>query len=172
MSKKKNRLGKSVEVIGGIADRLNSEAKKKNNPDEEENKEEEKETNKPDKNENKDDFKYKNIEPKTNSNMEISQNTKQYDASDDNNQKDSWFEEQKPYRSSFIVKPKMEINFEDCKRKFRRELRMNLSKQNAIEIGWLLLKNLDDSFFDEVRKNSSPDDDLVEALKEVIKEYY
>ena len=170
MSKKKNRLGKSVEVIGGIADRLNSEAKKKNNPDEEENKEEEKETNKSNEDEKKNNVKYNKVEP--NSNMEISQNTKQYDASDDNNQKDSWFEEQKPYRSSFIVKPKMEINFEDCKKKFRRELRTNLSKQNAIELGWLLLKNLDDSFFDEVRKNSSPDDDLVEALKEVIKEYY
>jgi hypothetical protein len=49
---------------------------------------------------------------------------------------------------------------------------MNLSKQNAIELGWLLLKKLKDSDFEKVRKTSSPDDDLVEALKEVIEEYY
>mgnify|MGYP000441552559 CR=1 FL=1 len=90
----------------------------------------------------------------------------------DDSAKNSWFDEQEPYRSSFIVKPKMETNFEDCKRKFRRELRMNLSKQNAIELGWLLLKKLRDSDFEKVRKTSSPDDDLVEALKEVIEEYY
>ena len=154
MSKKKNRLGNSVEVIGGIADRLNNEAKKKKNQDEEENTDEEKENNSSENDESKNDVKYS-----TNN-------------SNDYSPKDSWFDEQEPYRSSFIVKPKMETNFEDCKRKFRRELRMNLSKQNAIELGWLLLKKLKDSDFEKVRKTSSPDDDLVEALKEVIEEYY
>jgi hypothetical protein len=169
MSKKKNRLGNSVDVIGGIADILNNEAKKKKNQDEEENTDEEKENNSSENDESKNDVKYSTNKKETE--YEISQNTKLNDSNNDSLE-DSWFDEQEPYRSSFIVKPKMETNFEDCKRKFRRELRMNLSKQNAIELGWLLLKKLKDSDFEKVRKTSSPDDDLVEALKEVIEEYY
>jgi hypothetical protein len=49
---------------------------------------------------------------------------------------------------------------------------MNLSKQNAIELGWLLLKNLDDKFFEEVKATSSPDDDLIKELKKIITEYF
>jgi len=86
--------------------------------------------------------------------------------------KENWFDEREPYRSSFIIKPEMEDIFEKCKRKFRTEFKMNLSKQNAIELGWVLLNNLDDSFFNEVKATCSPDDDLIKELKEVIKEYY
>jgi hypothetical protein len=156
MSKKKNRTGNSGDLIKNIGKRLGGEKSKDDDK--------EKDSSKND--ENKNDVKYSTNKKETE--YEISQNTK----SNDDSSEDSWFDEQEPYRSSFIVKPKMETNFEDCKRKFRRELRMNLSKQNAIELGWLLLKNLDESFFDAVRKNSSPDDDLVEALKEVLREYY
>lgn len=163
MSKKKNRTGNSDDLIKNIGKRLGGEK----------NKDEEKETNSSNDNENKDNEE-KNIS------ADIKEETSKYDARNgesnaakkDDSAKNSWFDEQEPYRSSFIVKPKMETNFEDCKKKFRRELRMNLSKQNAIELGWLLLKKLKDSDFEKVRKTSSPDDDLVEALKEVIEEYY
>ncbi|SDL79028.1 hypothetical protein [Halarsenatibacter silvermanii] len=83
----------------------------------------------------------------------------------------SW-KQREVYQTSFKVKPEMEENFEDTKRRFRRELNLLLSKQDAIEIGWLLLKNLDDSFFEELRVSYSPEDDLIEALKELIEEYY
>jgi len=155
MSKKKNRTGNSGDLIKNIGKRLGGDK----------NKDDEKEKNSSSNNENQD------IEEKKVSD-DIEEEKTKHESSNDNDQKDSWFDEKKPYRSSFIVKPKMEINFEDCKRKFRKELRMNLSKQNAIELGWLLLKNLDESFFDEVRKNYSPDDDLVESLKEVLIDYY
>lgn len=80
--------------------------------------------------------------------------------------------QQEEYQTSFKVKPDMDDDFTDCKRKFRRELNILLSKQDAIELGWLLLKNLDDSFFEELRVSYSPDDDLIAALKELIEEYY
>lgn len=159
MSKKKNRTGNSGDLIKNIGKRLGGEKSKDD--------EKEKDSSKND--ESKNDVKYSTNKKETE--YEISQNTKLNDSNDESSE-DSWFDEQEPYRSSFIVKPKMETNFEDCKRKFRRELRMNLSKQNAIELGWLLLKKLKDSDFEKVRKTSSPDDDLVEALKEVIEEYY
>ena len=66
----------------------------------------------------------------------------------------------------------MEDNFNDCKRKFRQELNLLLTKQDAIELGWVLLKNLDESYFEELRVSYSPEDDLIEALKELIEEFY
>ena len=133
MSKKKNRIGQSNDIMKKIGEKLNKE---KNT----------------DKKEEKDDHNNKNKE--------------------ENKSNENWFDEREPYRSSFIIKPEMEDEFEKCRRKFRKEFKMSLSKQNAIEIGWLLLNNLDDSFFEEVKANSSPDDDLIKSLKEVIKEYY
>lgn len=144
MSKKKNRLGSSEEILSNIGNRMSSQKSK--------NKEEETSTN------NKDEKNNDNVKETSNSNEE-----KKSSAVNK-----SWFDEQEPYRSSFIVKPDMEDNFETCKRKFRKELRMNLSKQNAIELGWLLLKKLDEDYFNEVKKVSSPDDDLVESLKKII----
>ena len=83
----------------------------------------------------------------------------------------SW-QRREVYQTSFKVKPEMEDNFNDCKRKFRRELNILLSKQDAIELGWLLLKNLDETYFEELRVSHSPDDDLIQALKDLIEEYY
>lgn len=132
MSKKKNRLGQSDDLMKNIGERLSKEK----------NKDESNSTN-PNKSEKK--------EKKSNEN---------------------WFDKREPYRSSFIMKPEMEDVFENCKRKFRTEFKMNLSKQNAIELGWILLNNLDDSFFNEVKATCSPDDDLIKELKKIIKEYY
>lgn len=134
MSKKKNRMGNSEEILSNIGNRMSNQKTK--NENDSTNKEKE------------------NSSTKTES---------------ENN---SWFNDQEPYRSSFIIKPKMENNFNQCKNKFRSQFRMNLSKQNAIELGWLLLKNLDDKFFEEVKATSSPDDDLIKELKKVINEYF
>lgn len=153
MSKKKNRTGNSGDIIKNIGKRLGGEK----------NKDEEKETNSSSDNKN-------NEEKNNTTNNDDEKSSKKVKENESINS--GWLEEEEPYRSSFIVKPKMEINFEDCKRRFRRKFRMNLSKQNAIELGWLLLKNLDDEYFDEVKRTSSPDDDLVEELKEVIKKLY
>jgi hypothetical protein len=152
MSKKKNRLGSSEEILSNIGNRISGQ-KSKNKEDEEEN------------------ASTNNNEEEINDQDQAKENSKSEEDNEEKNEdvNDSWFEEQEPYRSSFIVKPKMEDDFENCKRKFRKELRMNLSKQNAIELGWLLLKNLDETYFNEVKKISSPDDDLVESLKEIIK---
>lgn len=144
MSKKKNRLGSSEEILSNIGNRMSSQKSK--------NKEEETSTN-------------NNDEKNNDKAKETSTSNEEKKSSAVNK---SWFDEQEPYRSSFIVKPDMEDNFETCKRKFRKELRMNLSKQNAIELGWLLLKKLDENYFNEVKKVSSPDDDLVESLKKII----
>ncbi|PTV92985.1 hypothetical protein C8C76_1597 [Halanaerobium saccharolyticum] len=151
MSKKKNRLGSSEEILSKIGSRMSSQNSKKKTEDE-----------------NKNDNSSDKNEEKNNDQQENSSNDEKKETEAVNN---SWLDEQKPYRSSFIVKPDMEDNFEDCKRKFRKELRMNLSKQNAIELGWLLLKKLDKEYFSEVKRVSSPDDDLVESLKKIIKEF-
>ena len=147
MSKKKNRLGSSEEILSNIGNRISGQKSK---------------------NENEKDASTDKNEEKNNEKQEIS-------TSDEKKEveavKNSWLDEQEPYRSSFIVKPDMDDNFEKCKRMFRKELRMNLSKQNAIELGWLLLKNLDQEYFNEVKRVSSPDDDLIESLKKIIKNF-
>jgi hypothetical protein len=148
MSKKKNRLGSSEEILSNIGNRISGQKSKNKNDDE-------KDTSS-DKNEN-------------NKEQETSTSDKKKETEVLNN---SWADDEEPYRSSFMVKPDMEDNFTACKRKFRKELRMNLSKQNAIELGWLLLKNLDKEYFNEVKRVSSPDDDLVESLKEIIEDFF
>ncbi|MFW5891597.1 MAG: hypothetical protein ACOCUI_05210 [bacterium] len=142
MSKKKNRLGSSEELLSNIGNRMSSQKSKDKEKDEENNSTNNKEESK-----------------------KTSTTNEEKETSTINN---SWLEEQEPYRSSFIVKPDMEDDFEKCKRKFRKELRTNLSKQNAIELGWLLLRNLDEEYFNELKRVSSPDDDLIESLKEII----
>lgn len=84
----------------------------------------------------------------------------------------SWNKEQDTYKTTYTVKPEMEDNYDRCRMKFRRELRTLLSKQDAIELGLLLLRKIDDDLFEEVRKNFSPQDDSIEALKTIIEEYY
>jgi len=149
MSKKKNRLGSSEEILSNIGNRISGQ-KSKNNDDEKDNS-----SNKNENNNNKE--------------QETPKSDKKKEADVLNN---SWAVDEEPYRSSFMIKPDMEDNFTACKRKFRKELRMNLSKQNAIELGWLLLKNLDKEYFNEVKRVSSPDDDLVESLKEIIEDFF
>ncbi len=103
---------------------------------------------------------------------EKSSKSKQDKQSSQTSSPERAWQRQEVYQTSFKVKPEMEDNFNDCKRKFRKELNLLLSKQDAIELGWVLLKNLDDSYFEELRVSYSPEDDLIEALKELIEEFY
>jgi len=84
----------------------------------------------------------------------------------------SWDDNREPYLTSYTINPDMEDNYDDIRRTFRRELNLTLSKQQAIDLGWKLLNHLDPRFFEEVRATCSPEDNLIEALKEIIDEYY
>ena len=84
----------------------------------------------------------------------------------------SWDDKREAYLTSYTINPDMEDNYDDIRRTFRRELNLTLSKQQAINLGWKLLNNLDPKFFEEVRATCSPEDDLIEALKEIIDEFY
>ena len=86
--------------------------------------------------------------------------------------KTDWDKQEDTYKTTYTVKPGMEDTFDECRKKFRKELRTLLSRQDAIEIGWLLLNKLDDDVFEEVRSNYSPEDDSIQALKSIIEEYY
>ncbi len=110
-------------------------------------------------------------EPESEDSKNKNSSTKEKKSSEKKNPKRAW-QRQEEYQTSFKVKPEMEDDFNDCKRKFRRELNLLLSKQDAIELGWVLLKNLDESYFEELRVSYSPEDDLIEALKELIEEFY
>ena len=162
MSKKKNRLGSSEEIISNIGNRMSNQKSGKDDKEVDDKEVDDKEV---------DD---KEVDDKEVDDKEVDDEEVDDKEVDDENSKksssfnNSWFDEQEPYRSSFIIKPDMEEDFDSCKKMFRRNLRMNLSKQNAIELGWLLLKNLDKNYFNKVKKNSSPDDDLIKALKEII----
>ena len=115
----------------------------------------------------------KNIQEETekqntdNKEPEDKEEKKQENTDIDNN-----WNKQGTYKTTYTVKPKMEDNYDRCRIKFRRELRTLLSKQDAIELGFLLLRKIDDDLFEEVRKNFSPEDDSIEALKTIIEEYY
>ncbi|MFW5873708.1 MAG: hypothetical protein ACOCVD_03425 [Bacillota bacterium] len=147
---KKNRTGKTDDIFKNIGERMkkNRQSKEETDPPEEEVTEEETESTDTEPVEDKTTEK-NNEEPKS----------------------DSWSEEQS-YRSSFIVTGEMEDNFESCRRKFRKNLRSNLSKQSAIELGWQLLSQLDQKYFEEVKATHSPEEDLVEALKNIIEEHF
>lgn len=110
-------------------------------------------------------------ETKSEDTEEKSSDTTEKESAQKKSPKRAW-QRQEVYQTSFKVKPEMEDNFNDCKRKFRQELNLLLSKQDAIELGWVLLKNLDESYFEELRVSYSPEDDLIEALKELIEEFY
>ena len=145
---KKDRTGKTDDIFKNIGERMKKNRQTKEDPDppDEEIVEEETEVTEP------------------TENIEESKETEESKTS-------SWNEDQS-YRSSFIVTGDMENDFEDCRRKFRRNLKSNLSKQSAIELGWKLLSSLDQEYFEEVKATHSPDDDLVEALKIIIEKHY
>jgi hypothetical protein len=157
MSKKKNRTGNSSDIIKNIGERLSGEKENNSSSDNKNTVE----------NEEKD--KSNDIEKESSDSDNKEDKIK---SKENNTTQDEWNDEQKPYRSSFIIKPDMEDDFDSCKKIFRKQFRMNLSKQNAIELGWLLLKNLDDKYYEKVKETSSPDDDLIKELKKVINEYF
>ena len=148
---KKDRTGKTDDIFKNIGERMKKNRQTKEDPDppDEEIVEEETEVTEP--TENKEEKKETNKSKDSKSN--------------------NWNEEQS-YRSSFIVTGEMEDDFEACRRKFRKNLRSTLSKQSAIELGWKLLNSLDQKYFEEVKATHSPEDDLIQALKEVIDEHY
>ena len=122
--------------------------------------------------EDKDEGRREKIEDKDSSAKAEKEDQDKTDSSQEKKHPERSWQRREVYQTSFKVKPDMEDNFNDCKRKFRRELNILLSKQDAIELGWLLLKNLDETYFEELRVSHSPDDDLIQALKELIEEYY
>ena len=103
---------------------------------------------------------------------ETENKSKEKETKDKVHEEDDWKSQEDNYKTTYTVKPYMEDNYDQCRRRFRKELRTLLSRQDAIELGWLLLKKLDDSAFEEVRSNYSPEDDSIQALKDIIEELY
>jgi len=103
---------------------------------------------------------------------ETEDRSKEKETKDKVLEEDDWNSQEDNYKTTYTVKPYMEDNYNQCKRRFRKELRTLLTRQDAIELGWLLLKKLDDAAFEEVRSNYSPEDDSIQALKNIIEELY
>ena len=153
---KKDRTGKTDDIFKNIGERMkkNRQTKEETDPPEEEIAEE------------------KTTEEETAATEPTDNKEEKKETKESNDLKSSSWNEEQSYRSSFIVTGEMEDDFEACRRKFRKNLRSTLSKQSAIELGWKLLNSLDQKYFEEVKATHSPDDDLIQALKEVIDEHY
>jgi len=79
-------------------------------------------------------------------------------------------DEENSYASTYTITPEMDDIFLKIKRKIRRKFSCSMPKQKAIELGLLLLDNLDDNIFDRIADNYSKEDELIEILKYHIKE--
>ena len=83
---------------------------------------------------------------------------------------DPWAENKKTeYRTTITINTEIEENYLSCKRKFRKQLKTRLTKQNAVEIGMVLLNNLDPEIIQYIRNNFTPEDDIIEEIKKIIK---
>jgi len=104
----------------------------------------------------------KNIEEK-NENQDKKENKKK------NENEDPWNKTKKDYyRTTITIDSETEENYLTCKRKFRKELKTRLTKQDAVELGMILLRNLDSEIIEKIRSNFSPDDDIIKKIKELI----
>ena len=72
------------------------------------------------------------------------------------------------YKTSFMVKPKYEKIYMDARFKIRRKFKSVLTKQDDLELGLLLLDQIDEDILDEIVEQYSKEDDLIEVLKEYI----
>ncbi|MFW6310784.1 MAG: hypothetical protein ACOC1K_00960 [Nanoarchaeota archaeon] len=82
---------------------------------------------------------------------------------------DPWAKKTKTtYRTTINIDPKIDETYLNCKRKFRNELKTRLTKQDAVELGLILLDNLDPKIIKYIKENFAPDDDIIEELKKVL----
>ncbi|MFW6026801.1 MAG: hypothetical protein ACOCRX_10710 [Candidatus Woesearchaeota archaeon] len=79
-------------------------------------------------------------------------------------------EKNNTYASTYTVTPKMDEIFMNAKLKIRQKFRCSLSKQDAIELGLLLLNNLNDALLNQIAEDYSKEDDLIKILKKYIQE--
>ncbi len=96
----------------------------------------------------------------------------QEETSDEETETASWSAASEHYFTSFRVNSKTDRIFDEIRLTFKRELNIKITKQKSIELGLKLLDNLDPKFFAEVRATCSPEDNLIEALKDIIDEHY
>ena len=152
MSKKRPINNDSENLLKGIGERLKKQKERKHEDEEATNEKENKDSQEVEK--------------------ETEDRSKEKETKDKVLEEDDWNSQEDNYKTTYTVKPYMEDNYNQCKRRFRKELRTLLTRQDAIELGWLLLKKLDDAAFEEVRSNYSPEDDSIQALKNIIEELY
>jgi len=115
----------------------------------------------------------KNTDDKKNENTdyeEKKQDDKSKKANDKTKDKTEIKEDKNSYSSTYTVKPEMERIYMDTRFKFRNLFHSNLSRQDAIEIGLLLLNNLDNDLLEKISNEYSKEDDLIQILKKLIKE--
>ena len=159
MSKDKKRVSSdSEDLLKNIGDRLQKQRAKDREDDEQAGREEE----------------VKEKEAAGEETKETEKEAKEAlaDETADDEDMPSWDDNREPYLTSYTINPEMEDIYDDIRRTFRMELNLTLSKQQAIALGWKLLNNLDPKFFEEVRATCSPEDNLIEALKDIIDEFY
>ena len=114
---------------------------------------------------NKDDKKNENTDYE-----EKKQDDKSKKANDKTKDETEIKEDKNSYSSTYTVKPEMERIYMDTRFKFRNLFHSNLSRQDAIEIGLLLLNNLDNDLLEKISNEYSKEDDLIQILKKLIKE--
>jgi len=95
------------------------------------------------------------------------ENNKKNNKTDDNEETK---EDKNSYSSTYTVKPEMERIYMNTRFKFRNLFHSNLSRQDAIEIGLLLLDNLDNTLLEKISNDYSKEDNLIQILKDLIKE--
>lgn len=72
------------------------------------------------------------------------------------------------YKTSFMVKTKYEKIYMNARFKIRRKFKSVLTKQDALELGLLLLDQIDEDILDEIVEKYSEEEDLIAALKDHI----
>jgi len=98
------------------------------------------------------------------------ENGKKKKENKNNSKNNPWNKDKKDYyRTTITIDSETEENYLRCKRKFRKELKTRLTKQDAVELGMMLLRNLNSEIIEKIRNNFSPDDDIIEKVKELLR---
>ena len=81
----------------------------------------------------------------------------------------SWSEKES-YRTTITINPEIDDSYLEAKKKFRRTFKTRLTKQDAFEIGIMLLKELDPEIIEYIKNNFTPEDNIIEEIKNKLKE--
>ncbi|MFW6015766.1 MAG: hypothetical protein ACOCRK_04965 [bacterium] len=114
---------------------------------------------------------FENEENKINPTDEVKQTNDNSDIPNDelaDNINKSASNEKEGFTTSFIFKYEFEDILMQIKRRLSRKYKIRISKTDAIEMGFLLLQNLEDEVLHKITQQKDFENNVVEALKQVL----